>query len=265
MHYVTELLPSPQKTSLIGCAAPPLIAQDPPHHFSDVGLLVIRDILPHPILWRPRHKWVPACPTPGGAWRDIGVGFGSARYYFVTGPFPSLQKTSLMGCAAPLLIGQNPPHHLSNVGLPVICDNYGKWDHVVGIELGKREWNKVIVVYVVKLIILIDFFLLIMSWYGKFLCGKWDAIHLNWFLLGHINLAIFSFSFPLCTKKPSKFLVVYENSTKWALVTRNGKESIFRFSVFNQSLVPLIQYKPWLSISLKNIWGIQDEVIHLLP
>jgi len=38
---VTGPLPSPQKVSLMGCAAPPLISPGPSHHFSDVGLLSV--------------------------------------------------------------------------------------------------------------------------------------------------------------------------------------------------------------------------------
>ena len=76
-----------------------------------------RDILPHPISWRPRHGWSTQPTPPVGALGVKSDSQGLALIPLVTGPLPFSQKTCLLGCAAPPLIFPWTFPFLSNVGL----------------------------------------------------------------------------------------------------------------------------------------------------
>ena len=56
-----------------------------------------------------------AYPTRSGVWRDIGVRSGLALIPLVTEPLPSLQKTSLVGCATLPFISSGPSYLSSDV------------------------------------------------------------------------------------------------------------------------------------------------------
>ena len=103
------------------CSAVVYMLRTLPSLFRCGTFCLIRDILPHPILWRPRHRWT-TLPTPSvealGETSESGPGL--ALIPLVTGPFPSPQKAGLMGCAAPPFISPGPSHLSSDVGLFVL-------------------------------------------------------------------------------------------------------------------------------------------------